>query len=61
MLAVKVRCLSAIAEREVRTMFRMSLFISVVSIGLVVLLFVGISSLAVAPPLSTLAVYSKEE
>ena len=41
-------------------MFRTSLFMSIVSIVLVVFLFVGISRLVVAPPLHILAVYSEE-
>ena len=58
-LTVKVRCLSATAEGDIRIMYTVSLFMLVVNVGLVVILLVGINSLVVVSPLHILAVYSK--
>ena len=58
-LTVKVRCLSASAEQDIRMMCIVLLSMLVVDVGMVVILFVDISSTVVVSPLHILAVYSR--
>ena len=58
-MTVEVRCLSASAEQDIRMMCIVLLSVLVVNVGMVVILFVDISSTVVVSPLHILAVYSR--